>query len=246
MILLCNNHYYKGDCIRMIKNVLVVEDDIITSKILASTLESHGFSVIKSTNGTNALELLRNSELTAMILDLNLPDINGLEILKYVRSSPIQNSIAIIIVTNNEDKLETVLGLEMGADDYITKPFYQRELIARLNSILRRSQPAIAKHLSTLIFDDLEIDIEKRLVKRNGNIINLSFKEFEILVLLASNPGKVISRDIILNKIGGTEYTPETRTVDVHISSIRKKLGYTNGSKNIIDTVSGIGYRFRE
>lgn len=230
----------------MIRNVLVVEDDIITSKILFSTLQSHGFSVITSSNGADALELLRSSTLTAMILDLTLPDINGLELLKYVRNSPIQKDIAIIIVTTNEDKLETVLGLEMGADDYITKPFYQRELIARLNSILRRSQPFIANHVSTLIFDDLEIDIEKRSVKKNQRIINLSFKEFEILLLLASNPGKVISRDIILNKIGGTEYAPETRTVDVHISSIRKKLKDTNGFKNIIDTVSGIGYRFRE
>ncbi|MDP4145330.1 MAG: response regulator transcription factor [Bacillota bacterium] len=201
---------------------------------------------MSSNSGTEALSYLKDNKLTAIMLDLSLPDMNGLEILKYVRSNPIYNSIVVIVVSSNDDKLDTIIALEMGADDYITKPFHQRELVARLNSVLRRINSSVNESDSLIIFDYLEIDIDKRIVKKDGFIINLSFKEFEILTLLASNPGKVITRDVILNKIGGPNYTPETRTVDVHISSIRRKLGYTDKSSGLIDTVSGVGYRFRE
>lgn len=230
----------------MVNNVLIVEDDPITLKILASALEKYNFHAIKAVNGSDALSSLNKYKIRAVILDINLPDINGMEILKYIRSHEPYKSIAVLVVTNNDDKTDMVLGLEMGADDYITKPFHQRELIARLNTVLRRTNLSPEKPDSPLVFNDLQIYIERRLVKKGDELINLSFKEFDILLLLAENAGKVISRETILNEIGGNEYTPETRTVDMHIASIRKKLGDTGKQKKYIDTVSGIGYKFRE
>jgi two-component system alkaline phosphatase synthesis response regulator PhoP len=227
------------------KNVLIVDDDPITLKILCATIEKYGFAVIKAENGTDALLKLQKYEIAAIILDLNLPDISGLEILKTIRSHPIINSIAIIIVTQNDDKLESILGLEMGADDYITKPFHPRELIARLNTILRRTENISTNMKSYLIFNDLNIDIKKRIVKKQDYVINLTFKEFEILALLAAYPGEVMPREAIMNAIGGLDYSPETRTIDMHIASIRKKLNDTDKVKVYIDTVSGVGYRFR-
>jgi len=230
----------------MNKNILVIDDDPISLKILCSALEKHGFRPIKAENGNDALTCLKEYDIGAVVLDMNLPDINGLEVMKLIRKHPVYKSIAIIIVTNNDDKLDAILGLEMGADDYITKPFHQREFIARLNAVLRRTQYLTNGLSPYIVFDDLEIDIGRRLVKKNGKPISLSFKEFEILVLLSSNPGKVISREKILNVIGGLTYSPETRNVDMHIASIRRKLGDTGKVKKYIDTVSGIGYRFRE
>lgn len=226
--------------------ILIVEDDIINMKILSSIFDKYGFSVLKANNGSKAMELMSKNKIMASIIDLNLPDINGFEILKHIRNNPIHKDSAILIVTENTDKLDTILGLEMGADDYITKPFHHRELVARLNASIRRTKVIQDKTRSIITLHDLEIDIEKRLVKKNNEIIHLSFKEFEILHLLASNPGKVIHRETILDKIGGLYYSPETRVIDMHISSIRKKLKDNKKQKFYIDTVSGIGYRCRE
>ncbi len=230
----------------MKRDVLIVEDDTISLKITKKILDKYGFHVLEAFNGKDATELLINHKIIGVILDLNLPDTSGLEILKFIRNHPVNKNAAILIVTENDDKLNAIIGLEMGADDYITKPFHQRELVARLNATLRRVE-AVGNATNTLItFSDLQIDIEKRLVKKSNEIINLSFKEFEILYLLASNPGKVISRETVLDQIGGLYYSPESRVVDMHISSIRKKLGDTKKQKCYIDTINGVGYRFRE
>lgn len=228
------------------KNILIVEDDSITLKILCAAIEKHGYTAIKATTGEDALLFLQKYETDAMILDLNLPDMNGLEILKQVRNHPLYSMLAVIIVTENDDKLEAIIGLEMGADDYITKPFHQRELIARLNTIFRRTQQIHTNMHSYLIFNDLSIDIKKRVVMKQDTPINLTFKEFEILALLAAKPGEIFPREVIMNAIGGIDYSPESRTIDMHISSIRKKLNDNNKEKSYIDTVSGVGYRFRK
>lgn len=225
---------------------MIVEDDIINLQILSSILEKHGFIILKAKNGKEALEILEDNIIIGAILDLNLPDASGLELLKYIRNHPIHKNSAILIVTIKDDKLDCILGLEMGADDYITKPFHHRELVARLNAAIRRAKSIIDKtgHIITLY--DLKICKEKRIVMKNEEVINLSFKEFEILWLLAVNAGKVISRETILDKIGGLDYCPDTRVVDMHISSIRKKLGDIERQKRYIDTISSIGYRFRK
>lgn len=228
------------------KNVLMVNDNPDTLKVLCDTIEKYGFIVIKAISGNDALSKLQKYEVCAIILDLNLPDMSGLAILKQVRNHPILNSIAVIIVTENDDKLDAILGLEMGADDYITYPFHQRELIARLNTILRRTQQIHSNIHSYLVFDNLYIDFKKRIVKKQDVDVSLTFKEFEILALLAANPGVVFPREAIMNAIGGLNYCPETRTIDMHIASIRKKLNDTDKGKFYIDTVNGVGYRFRE
>ncbi len=228
------------------KNILIVEDDSITQKILCAAIEKHGYTAIKSTTGETALLNLQKFEIDAMILDLNLPDMNGLEILKQVRNHPLYSMLAVVIVTENDDKLEAIIGLEMGADDYITKPLHQRELIARLNTIFRRTQQLHTNMHSYLIFNDLHIDIKRRTVMKQDAPINLTFKEFEILALLAAKPGEIFPREVIMNAIGGIDYSPESRTIDMHISSIRKKLNDNGKEKNYIDTVSGVGYRFRK
>lgn len=226
--------------------ILVVEDDIISIKLLSSILDNYGFHVLKAQNGEDAKKLLSSNKIIAAILDLNLPDTNGLELLKHIRNHPVNKNCAILIVTVNDDKLDTVVGLEMGADDYITKPYHHRELVARLNAAIRRTKIIVSEIESKITLYNLEINVEKRIVKKNNKIIDLSFKEFEILYFLASNPGKVIHRETILDKIGGLDYSPDSRVVDMHISSIRKKLGDVNKQRCYIDTVSGIGYRFRE
>ncbi len=230
----------------MNKNILIVEDDNINLKILTSILDKYDFSSLIAKNGQEAIGLLNNNKIVAAILDLNLPDMSGLEILKYIRNHPIHKNIAVLIVIINQDKLDTILGLEMGADDYITKPFHHRELIARLNAAIRRSRELEVLSGPLITIHDLVIDVEKRLVMKNGEPIILSFKEFEILYLLASNPGKVIQRETILNRIGDVNYAPNTRVVDMHISSIRKKLEDGKNGNTYIDTISGVGYRFRE
>ncbi|MDR7856703.1 response regulator transcription factor [Tissierella sp.] len=230
----------------MENQVLIVEDDIINLKLLNSGLSKYGFDVLKAKTGKEAIELLDDHKIVASILDLNLPDTNGFELLKYIRNHPIHKDSAILIVTENDDKLDTILGLEMGADDYITKPFHRRELIARLKSAIRRVGSIINKTCILIAIYDLKIDMERRTVMKDNEIINLSFKEFEILYLLASNPGKVISRQTILDTMGGIDYSPDTRVVDMHISSIRKKLRDTKTQKQYIDTVNSVGYRFRQ
>ncbi|NLV89010.1 MAG: response regulator transcription factor [Tissierellia bacterium] len=230
----------------MNKTILIVEDDNINLKILNSILGKYDYSTLMAKTGQEAIDLLNNNKVIGAILDINLPDMSGLEILKYIRNHPIHKNIAVLIVTVNQDKLDTILGLEMGADDYITKPFHHRELIARLNAAIRRSREVEVLSGPLITIHDLVIDVDKRLVMKNGEIISLSFKEFEILYLLASNPGKVIQRETILNKIGDINYAPNTRVVDMHISSIRKKLGERGKGNSYIDTISGVGYRFRE
>lgn len=228
------------------KNILVVEDDMISLKILRTILGKYGFQVLEAYSGKDATGLLMNHDIIGVILDLNLPDTSGFEVLKFIRNHSNNRDAAILIVTENDDRLDAIVGLEMGADDYITKPFHQREFVARLNATLRRVKATEARNSPIITLGNLEIDIEKRLVKNHDEIISLSFKEFEILYLLASNPGKVISREAILDEIGGLYYGPGTRVIDMHISSIRKKLGDTKNQKRYIDTVSGVGYRFRE
>lgn len=229
------------------KNVLIIEDDIVNMKTSSLILKKHGFNTLKAENGKDALEKLNsNNDLIGVLLDLGLPDLNGLEIIKEIRNHPLHKNCALLVVTINSDKLDCILALEMGANDYITKPFHHRELVARLNASIRRAKNTINTRGPVIRSHDLTIYTEKRLIEQRGEVIELAFKEFEILHLLASNPGKAIHRNTILDRIGGINYCPDTRVVDMHISSIRKKLGDTKNQKIYIDTVSGIGYRFRE
>jgi len=230
----------------MKKNVLVVEDDIKSSKLLKDVLENNKFIFHYVNNGKNAMEYLIKEKIDIILLDLNLPDTTGFELMKKIKNNSSYKHIPIIIITSNTDKLDIVLALEIGADDYIKKPFHNRELIARINAVLRRYKLNIVNPYNVLNFGDLKIDMDTRKVTLFDKNINLTFKEFEILSLLCRNSGKVFSRDEIINTIWGYEYITVTRSVDMHIASLRKKILDSNKSNSYIETVRGIGYRFRK
>ncbi|ABR47231.1 two component transcriptional regulator, winged helix family [Alkaliphilus metalliredigens QYMF] len=227
------------------KSILVVEDDPTTQRLIRHTLEQHQFQVLSAEDGAMTLDLLSNhKDIDAIILDLFLPDCNGLELLKTVRSHSIHSDIPVVILTSNDDKLDLVIALEMGADDYITKPFHKRELIARINVCLRRAQNTIRSHNTSRSISGITLDITTREVKKDDGLISLTFAEFELLLLFVTHPGKVFSRDDLLTKLWGESFVSETRVIDMHISSLRKKLD--DSDNQLIETIRGVGYRLRK
>lgn len=229
-----------------LKNVLVVDDDDSTLKLITYALQDNGFNIIKVMDGNTAVEYISKNIIEAAILDLSLPDMSGMDILRAIRASQFNRHVPVIILTSTDDKFDTVLALELGADDYILKPFHKRELIARLNLRLKRMNPNNSSSICKICFGNLCIDTENREVTKDNSIIQLTFKEFELLHLLASNPGKVFSRDNLMSQLWSDSYFAETRAIDMHISSLRKKLNDTSTKNNYIETVRGVGYRFRK
>lgn len=230
------------------KTILAVDDEIHILELLKYNLETNGYYVITVETGEEALELLMNEKIDAVLLDLMLPKMDGLEVLRRIRAIEKIKKIPVILLTAKSDEFDKVLGLETGADDYIAKPFSIRELQARVKAVLRRvteKQTALTDK-KVICTHGLEIGLETKTVKKYGIPIEMSLKEFELLKLLAENPGKVYSRDILLEKIWSYEYIGETRTVDVHIRHIRKKIEEDDSNPIFIKTVRGFGYKFRE
>lgn len=232
------------------KNILAVDDEIHILELLKYNLELNGYHVTTVETGEQALEILQNEKIDAVLLDLMLPQIDGLEVLRQIRTTEKIKKMPVIMLTAKGDEFDRVLGLEMGADDYISKPFSIRELHARVKALLRRveedkkeSEKEDKKVIST---HGLVIGLETRSVTKNGIPVEMSLKEFELLKLLAENPGRVYSRDVLLEKIWSYEYIGETRTVDVHIRHIRKKIEEDDSNPMFIKTVRGFGYKFRE
>lgn len=234
------------------KVVLTVDDEAHILELLQYNLEANGYCVWQAETGEEALELLQEKKIDAVLLDLMLPKIDGLEVLRRIRMKEETRKLPVIMLTAKGEEFDKVLGLEMGADDYIAKPFSIRELMARLKAVLRRSEteepPKETRKMvqKVIKFGHLEIGIESRTVTVDGNQVEMSLKEFELLRLLAENPGRVYSRDVLLEKIWGYEYMGETRTVDVHIRHIRKKIEKDDSNPVFIKTVRGFGYKFRE
>ena len=232
------------------KNILTVDDEIHILELLRYNLETAGYNVIQAESGEEGLEILDKNDIDAVLLDLMLPGIDGLEVLRRIRTNPEKRKTPVIMLTAKGEEFDKVLGLEMGADDYIAKPFSVRELQARLKAILRRvddqKDDNDKKEVKKISIHGLEIGLETRTVTMNGQEIEMSHKEFELLKLLAENPGRVYSRDILLEKIWGYEYIGETRTVDVHIRHIRKKIEEDDSNPLFIKTVRGYGYKCRE
>lgn len=240
----------KGEKTMSKKTILTIDDEIHILELLRYNLESAGYNVIQAESGEEGLDIIENRNIDAVLLDLMLPVIDGLEVLRRIRTNPETKKIPVIMLTAKSEEFDKVLGLEMGADDYIAKPFSIRELQARLKAVLRRvddkdddKEKNKVKKIST---NGLEIGLETRTVSVNGREVEMSHKEFELLKLLAENPGRVYSRDILLEKIWGYEYIGETRTVDVHIRHIRKKIEEDDSNPVFIKTVRGYGYKFRE
>ncbi len=232
------------------RTILAVDDEIHILELLKYNLEANGYHVKTVETGEQALEILKNEKIDAVLLDLMLPQIDGLEVLRQIRTTEKIKKMPVIMLTAKGDEFDRVLGLEMGADDYISKPFSIRELQARVKALLRRveedkkEEPQEDKKVIST--HGLVIGLETRSVSKNGVPIEMSLKEFELLKLLAENPGRVYSRDVLLEKIWSYEYIGETRTVDVHIRHIRKKIEEDDSNPMFIKTVRGFGYKFRE
>jgi len=227
----------------MNKRVLVIEDDKDITEAIRYNLEKEkGFSVLAAHTGDEGVNLAFQVKPHLIILDIGLPGLNGYEICRMLKRDVETREIPILMLTARVSESDKVLGLELGADDYLTKPFGIRELIARVRAAIRRRE-AEADAIET--FDDGRLTIHFRdySIRFNDQEPKLTFKEFNLLKLLIQNPGRVLSRDKILDAVWGYNYYGESRTVDVHIRRIRKKLG--SGSEDYIETVIGVGYRFR-
>ena len=226
--------------------ILLVDDELSVQKLLAYPLRKDGFEVVAALDGREALEAVRDGEFDLVVLDLMLPRVDGFEVCRRIRAT---SSVPIIILTARAEELDKVLGLELGADDYITKPFSVREFRSRVKAVLRRADLARGgdERAEAPIEDgDLWIDFEKRTVSRAGRAAPLTYVEFEILAALARNPGRVYNRMVLLERVWGDASYRDPRTVDVHIRHLREKLETDPRVPELILTVRGVGYRFRD
>ncbi len=222
--------------------ILVVDDEASIRELLAFNLKKNGYSVETAADGREALEKAPKADL--VLLDIMLPEIDGLEVCRRLKSSPQTNGIPIIMLTAKAEEIDRVLGLEMGADDYVVKPFSMRELIARVKAVLRRSHQDDKAKGEALTLGALRIDFSSYQVWLHDEPVALTPKEYELLKLLVTNPGRAFSRDELLERIWGYEYYGDTRTVDVHIRHLRAKLAADPEISDAIETVRGVGYRF--
>lgn len=224
------------------KKILVVDDEEHIIELIKFNLEKNGYKVLTANTGDLGLKIAKEKMPDLLLLDLMLPGMDGLEVCKEIRKEPIISSMPIIMITAKSEELDKILGLELGADDYITKPFSVRELMARVKAILRRT--VVKYEDNNFKFGDVVIDFEKHEVKRNGEKVELTLKEFELLEILIKNRGRVMTRDFLLDKIWGYEYVGETRTVDVHVRHLRQKIESNDKNPVFIQTIRGIGYKF--
>ncbi|MFW5986082.1 MAG: response regulator [Halanaerobiales bacterium] len=226
----------------MNKNILIVDDEQNIRELIRYNLEAEGFKVWEAEDGEKVLNM-DCSGIDLIILDLMLPGVDGLTVCRRLRDREGGYKIPIIMLTARGEEIDRVLGLEMGADDYITKPFSPRELVARVKAIFRRidnTENESEDHRNnTYRQGDIELNIVSHEVKKEGDVLQLTPKEFELLKLLMANINRVLKRELLLEKIWGYDYNGDTRTVDVHIRRLRKKIG-----EDYITTIRGVGYKF--
>lgn len=226
--------------------IYAVEDDVHIQQLLQYNLEAAGYRVLVFESGERLLKEARSSVPNLFLLDIMLPGIDGLEICKQLRSDHCSKDIPVIMLTARSEEFDKVLGLELGADDYITKPFSIRELTARVKALLRRSAKPVTTDADIIRQGDIEIDLARHEVYKKGLSVEMPLKEFDLLKMLILNKGKVLSRELLLEKIWGFDYYGETRTVDVHIRYIRQKIEEDDSNPVYIETIRGVGYRFND
>lgn len=225
--------------------VLIVDDEIHILELLKYNLEGNGFDVIEAETGEKALECIDTQDIDAVILDLMLPGIDGIDVLKRIRDVK-GTSLPVLMLTAKNEEIDAVIGLEMGADDYIGKPFRTRELISRVKAVIRRSKAKEkGEDTHVITHEGLTIHVETHQIFNKGQEVFLTLKEFELLEKLMKTPGRVFTRDELLESIWGYDYMGETRTVDVHIRQLRKKLEVDDKNPELILTVRGIGYKYK-
>lgn len=234
----------------MSEKILVVDDEISLQETLAYSLSKEGYFVEVAGDGNTALELARSSKPDLVILDVMLPGLDGFEVCRILRQ---EANIPVLMLTARDDEIDRVVGLEVGADDYLAKPFSMRELIARVKALLRRVRMMREEVSSTaqetnqsklMVFDSLAINLTRREVLLNNKVIPCKPKEYELLVFLGQNKGRVLTREFILEKVWGWDFVGDSRTVDVHIRWLREKIEPVPEKPQRIITVRGAGYRF--
>ncbi|MDX6413425.1 MAG: hypothetical protein QOH23_835 [Gaiellaceae bacterium] len=217
----------------------MIEDDQAIGALVLAYLERAGFDVVCETTGENGLDAVERHDPRVVVLDLALPDLDGLEVCRRLRASA---RVPILILTARDEEVDRIVGLELGADDYMTKPFSPRELVARVRAILRRAEPEEPDGSGLIELGDVQLDRRLRRVAVAGSTVALRTLEFELLAELAENAGQVVTRDRLLERVWGVAFAGGTRTVDVHVAQLRKKLA----RPDLIETVRGVGYRARE
>ncbi len=227
--------------------ILLVDDDEAVRKVLSFPLERDGYSVIQAVDGEDALQRFGEQPVDLVVLDLMLPKLDGLEVCKQLRA---RSSVPIIMLTARDDELDKVLGLELGADDYVTKPFSIREFRSRTRALLRRARAPRHepdnRSTQPISVDGLMIDVSRRVVEMDGERVRLTYVEFELLARLASTPGRVYSRRMLLEALWGSADFRDPRTIDVHVRHLREKLERDSRNPEFILTVRSVGYRFRD
>ena len=224
------------------KKVLVAEDEEDVLNLVANNLKNAGYQVLTATDGESALEQIRDAVPALVILDLMMPGMSGLEVCRALKSETATKSIPVIMLTAKAEEVDRIVGLELGADDYVTKPFSPRELVLRVRSILRRS--AAHQEVTDLLrLGEIHVDRSRHEVKIKGKVIEFTATEFKLLTMLMERRGRVQSRETLLNEVWGYESLIDTRTVDTHIRRLREKLGK---SADHIETIRGFGYRMIE
>ena len=217
---------------------VVIEDDEAISALVGAYLEQAGFDVVRECTGEGGLDAVEGRQPRFVVLDLGLPDFDGFELCRQLRAG---GDFPILILTARDEEADRIIGLELGADDYLTKPFSPRELVARVRAVLRRVEPAAAE-AQVIELGELRVDLRSRSVTIAGLTVGLRTLEFELLVELARHAGHVVTRDRLLDRVWGISFAAGTRTVDVHVAQLRKKLG----RPELIQTVRGVGYRVLE
>ena len=236
----------------MKKIILAIDDEEHILELLSYNLEKEGYKVLTAESGEQGLEILKQEKVNLVLLDIMLPGMDGMEVLKQLRRSEEFSDLPVIMLTAKSEEINKVLGLEVGADDYISKPFGIYELMARVKAVLRRSKDKEPKQEEKkqkeqdeiIVIDKISINHTTREVLVDGVSVELALKEFELLYVLAKHRTRVFSREALLDKIWGYEYAGETRTVDVHIRNLRKKIEEDDNKPKYIKTVRGIGYKF--
>ena len=237
------SHFLESEGVFMAHElILAVDDEAHILELISFNLEAEGYNVKTASNGEDALTACTRERPSLILLDLMLPGIDGMEVCRRLKGNTSTADIPIIMLTAKGDEVDKVLGLELGADDYVTKPFSVRELIARIKALLRRAS-AQTDDEGILRVGPLTIDTSNYEAFRNGEKLSLTLKEFELLKLLVISRGKVLTRDFLLDRIWGYEFYGETRTVDVHIRHIRQKLG---DDASYIETIRGVGYKLND
>ena len=220
--------------------VLVVDDEPIVREVVVRYLRREGYETLEAADGVRARELLERSEPSLVVLDLMLPGTDGLELCRWIRS---RSELPVIMLTARGEESDRIVGLELGADDYVTKPFSPRELAVRVRTVLRRSGPP-KRRGERLSFDGLDIDAGAREVAKRGERLRLTAKEFDLLYFLASNPRRVFSRDHLMERVWGYSAALDTGTITVHIRRLREKIEDDPSRPRLLETVWGVGYRF--